>query len=486
MTDPRTLTRVAAWLLVAAALLYSLWLPQQYLNPHIDRVTAYISELDAADQPWSWIGRLGDALAGAAVLAAVALVPDPRPNRWSLTGWIGLAVFGAATLIDGMLALDCATLSDPACLAREHAGTVSLSHDLHTASSAVAAFGAMFSLLTLPVGSRSRAIRYGGAVLAPAALAATVWTLLAVSLQGQVGAAQRLQVALFALWTVVVAYGLPRAGPAGRRGGVHVVREGTGTPVIVLASGIAGAWFHWDGVAAALRGEGTVVGFDRPGLGRSPAPVVPPTLRREAVRLLALAGGSPAVLVAHSAAAWHAEACARWWPGPVVGMVLVDPSCEPGGRRGTAFGRALRGAMPALGGTFGMAVLARLLGPPAHRLLAPDGPGDGREREVYGSARVAAASAGEWLAYRDMAHDMAALRRERPYPPIPTVVIGTGADDRCQRDLAASLRAELVVLPGCGHQVHLERPAAVAAAVRAVIAAWKRGGRRSGPRSDPH
>lgn len=71
----------AACAFVLAGLCYSAWVPLQFLNPGIDRVWAYVSELAAADQPWSWLVRAADVAAGLACLAGVALVPDGRPDR---------------------------------------------------------------------------------------------------------------------------------------------------------------------------------------------------------------------------------------------------------------------------------------------------------------------------------------------------------------------------------------------------------------------
>ncbi|MFB9962183.1 alpha/beta fold hydrolase [Sinosporangium siamense] len=484
MITTRALALASAWLLVLAAVAYSLWVPLQYMNPGVHRALGYLSELGALDQPWSWMARLGDVVAGAACLLAVALVPDPRPGPWRGAGWLGLAVFGAATLADGVFALDCASLSNPECMAREISGQASFSHYVHMATSGLAAAGVLLSLPTLVIGSRRPLIRYGGAAWTLAALVATVWTLVAVVLRAEVGLAQRIQVAVFTLWLLTLAVGLPKERQVRRPAGVHVVREGVeAAPQVVLTSGMAGAWYHWDAVAEQLRGDLTVVRFDRPGLGLSPAPVVPPTLRREAVRLLALTGDTPVVVVAHSVAAWHAEAFARLWPGLVGGVVLLDPSCESRPRRGTSpAGRLLGRALPALGHTLGAVVITRLSGPAAYR-LAGGARVDGRAREVYGSARVAAASLGEWLAYRDMADDLTALRGKLPYPAVPTVVITAGRENPCHRDLAAALNAERVVLPDAGHQVHVERPEAVAAAVRHVVEAVQ--GRQPGVRGRP-
>lgn len=109
---------------------------------------------------------------------------------------------------------------------------------------------------------------------------------------------------------------------------VHVVESGPvdGVPLLMTA-GLGGAWFDWVPTVELLRDEYRVTAFDRPGLGLSPAGNARPTLRRDAATLEALAerAGRPVIVLAHSMAAFHAEALARLRPGLVRGMVLVDP-----------------------------------------------------------------------------------------------------------------------------------------------------------------
>ena len=116
---------------------------------------------------------------------------------------------------------------------------------------------------------------------------------------------------------------------------VHVVESGPpdGVPLL-LTSGLGGAWFDWAPAVALLRDRYRVTVFDRPGLGLSPAAAARPTLRRDTAILAALAerAGPPVIVLAHSMAAFHAEALARLRPGLVRGMVLADPSHERGPR----------------------------------------------------------------------------------------------------------------------------------------------------------
>ncbi|TDD06752.1 alpha/beta fold hydrolase [Nonomuraea deserti] len=256
----------------------------------------------------------------------------------------------------------------------------------------------------------------------------------------------------------------PDFGAVDGYGPPHVVEQGTG-PAVLITAGAAGAWFHWDAVAAELVRRHRVIRFDRPGLGLSPRSPAPPTLYAEVARLAALAPAHPerVTVVAHGVACWHAEAFARLHPLCVAGLVLVAPACARE-RRPLALARSAGRWLPALGGTWGATALARLIGPPAHRLFA----GCSDPAGVYSMGKVPAAVVGEWLARRDMAADLHRLRQEKPVPGVAVTVISTGERDACQERLARDLAAELVRLPAVGRQVPLEAPEAIVDAVSGV------------------
>nr|WP_311132313.1 alpha/beta hydrolase [Nonomuraea gerenzanensis] len=234
--------------------------------------------------------------------------------------------------------------------------------------------------------------------------------------------------------------------------------QGTG-PAVLITAGLAGAWFHWDAVAARLADGHRVIRFDRPGLGLSSCAPVPPTLYGEVARLAALSPAHPqqVTLIAHGVACWHAEAFARLHPLCLARLVLVEPACA-GERRPLPFAGTAGRWLPALGRTWGAAALARLAGPPAHRLLAgvPDPSG------VYGTGRVLAAVAGEWLARRGMAADLRGLRAEKPFPDVPVTVLSSGEPGGCVEWLVGELDAEHVRLPRASRRPQLHAPQAVA------------------------
>ncbi|GAA2279578.1 hypothetical protein GCM10010149_24380 [Nonomuraea roseoviolacea subsp. roseoviolacea] len=319
------------------------------------------------------------------------------------------------------------------------------------------------------------------------------------------GAVQRLQAALLAGWLVYAALRLlVRPGPERPGAPPRVARHGTG-PAVILTGGLGGAWLPWDRLTRTLARGHRVTRFDRPGLGadacvpaapdrpgsRAPdaapaapptlygptlygeASSVPPTLYGEAARLAALAPAHPerVTVVAHGQAAWHAEAFARLHPLRVAALVLVDPHPGVRGARGTsAAGREAARWLPALGGTWGAAVLARLAAPVLDRLHAPVQPVRPRPGE---RGHVAAAVLGEWLARRDMAACLRLLRARRPMPAVPVTVVSTTRRRAPGRRVAAALGAELVRVR---RRALLRDPAALVAAVRGAGEAG--GGRR--------
>ncbi|MEE1818433.1 DUF998 domain-containing protein [Streptomyces sp. SP18ES09] len=171
----------------------------------------------------SWAGAPASAaLRSSAARPSWARQPGPvRPRRpWLLTGWAALAVFGAATAVDSRLPLSCAPTADPACAARETAGLVPATHTAHAVSSGLAMTGALVALVALTVAARRHgrwpALARTGPVLVVVELAATAWTLAAVAAfeagRGiwSLGAGQRLQVLLVAVWLAVLAVSLLR------------------------------------------------------------------------------------------------------------------------------------------------------------------------------------------------------------------------------------------------------------------------------------
>ncbi|MFD9908148.1 DUF998 domain-containing protein [Streptomyces sp. NPDC059063] len=227
-------------LLTLGALAYTSWALEAFLPTGLSPLRTYVSELAAEDQPYGAFFRGVDFAAGVLVCAgaggallrprAAALPGVRHPGVLAVAGWAGIALFGAATAADSRLPLSCAPTVDAACAAREEAGQVPWAHSAHTVSSGVAVTGAVIGMLLLTAAVRRDApgaagVRRAFAVLLAVELAATVWTLAAITAfyaghgTWALGIGQRLQVLTIAVFLAVVAW-LVRAGAgtaAGRR-----------------------------------------------------------------------------------------------------------------------------------------------------------------------------------------------------------------------------------------------------------------------------
>lgn len=298
------------------------------------------------------------------------------------------------------------------------------------------------------------------------------------------------------------------AGTVGRAGTVelpgeslHVVVNGDG-PTVVFANGLGESWFDWDAVVPLLPGH-RLVRFDRPGLGGTPLPARKPDLAAELARIGAVADAyspdAPVVLVAHSAAALHAEAYTRLHPARVAALLLVDPSSEPDAAPPVTPARRLTDllltGLPRATSALAATRITPLLGPRLFRLAyrgqnrrrlrGPDAPGWPPRTDpmphpvdtVYGSPAATVTILAELAAYRSQAADLNALRRTTPYPGVPTTVLAAldGLTPTATTDhlagtthLAHLLSATHTPLPDARHLAMLDEPAAVADAITAL------------------
>ncbi|MFH7598341.1 DUF998 domain-containing protein [Streptomyces racemochromogenes] len=230
--DTDTGTGSVAGLVGLGAAAYTAWVLEVVLSTGLNPIETYVSELAAQDQPLGGLFRATDFTAGLLVflgglLALVRLVPfvpfvrrirpDPAARRpWTVAGWAGVTLFGAATAADAWLPLSCRPTADPVCAARETAGLVPATHQAHAVSSSLAMTGALVGMVALTVAARryhrlAPLARHGPALVV-LELLATAWTLTAISLftagrgTWALGAGQRLQVLLVALWLGLLAY----------------------------------------------------------------------------------------------------------------------------------------------------------------------------------------------------------------------------------------------------------------------------------------
>lgn len=111
---------------------------------------------------------------------------------------------------------------------------------------------------------------------------------------------------------------------------MHVQTTGSGSPTVVLESGLGGMSSAWAWIQPETAKFSRVVSYDRAGLGWSEVDAAPKTARLTARRLHTLLQRShahpPYVLVGHSMGGLLIRVFADRYPGEVAGMVLVDAS----------------------------------------------------------------------------------------------------------------------------------------------------------------
>jgi pimeloyl-ACP methyl ester carboxylesterase len=111
---------------------------------------------------------------------------------------------------------------------------------------------------------------------------------------------------------------------------LHLHCTGTGSPTVVLESGLGEMSSNWARIAPAVATTTRVCAYDRAGQGWSDDAARPQdglAIARDLHALLAVAGErAPFVLVGHSTGGTYAMAYAARYPAQVAGMVLLDSS----------------------------------------------------------------------------------------------------------------------------------------------------------------
>lgn len=108
--------------------------------------------------------------------------------------------------------------------------------------------------------------------------------------------------------------------------------SGSGSPAIILISGLAGPTEDWKVMEEDFAEVATVINYDREGLGLSDwknRPKDSETIAEELHALLKKKNiAPPYLLVAHSLGGIHARMFTSLYPGEVAGLLLVDPTPE--------------------------------------------------------------------------------------------------------------------------------------------------------------
>jgi pimeloyl-ACP methyl ester carboxylesterase len=284
---------------------------------------------------------------------------------------------------------------------------------------------------------------------------------------------------------------------------LHVTCVGSGSPVVVLESGIAASSLSWSVVQPGIAAFTRVCSYDRAGLAWSEPPSCPRTFERivqELESILAnIAPREPYVLVGHSFGSFVVSAYAMRHTTQVAGLVLVDPATEwltttPGRARLLWGGRKLSrvGALLAHIGVV-RACLALLTGgaPGApRRFVRIFGPTAARTLErLVGEVRKLPAEIHPVLqalwcdpkCFHAMADHLLALERDReaismvaPPREVPLVVISSGDQPPEQLALHQRVARESdngrhLVARRSAHWIQFDEPELVVAAVRDLV-----------------
>ncbi|MEE4025547.1 alpha/beta hydrolase [Gordonia sp. PKS22-38] len=275
----------------------------------------------------------------------------------------------------------------------------------------------------------------------------------------------------------------------GRR--LHVVDEGAGPPLLLMAA-LGSSWWDLDPLASRLAAGGwRVIRYDRPGYGLSDPPGrgEHPTLLGEVDRMAAVldtAGvQTPAAVVGHSLASLYVEAFGRVHPDRTAALVVIDGSFSmtPVHLVPRAWSvwaaRWLSDHAQAICVWLGVdrwprERVWRLVVPPP-----PEGFTADHHRwvgQLFGRAPFLAALVAENAMFGAMDRTLRRLRHTNPLPAVPSRVIVAAPRtpgwrqfwEWKQRRYAALLGADVDVIPRARHFVVSQRPDEVAVAIDAL------------------
>lgn len=246
--------------------------------------------------------------------------------------------------------------------------------------------------------------------------------------------------------------------------------RGAGPRAVALLHGVGGAGALWGPVLPALAAH-RAIAWDMPGYGASaPPPEMTFPALAEALRaLLDARGVGRADLVGHSMGGMVALEFALAHPARVRSLVLCATSAAFGGRDPAFREQFLAARLAPLEAGRGMAeiapgVVAGMLGEAPDPAAAP--------------AAIAAMSAVPAATYRAALACLTRFDRRADLPRIaaPTLLVAGERDatapPRGMARMAEAIPgARLVVIPGAGHLVPLERPAAFNATLASFLAA---------------
>ena len=249
---------------------------------------------------------------------------------------------------------------------------------------------------------------------------------------------------------------------------LHFQVEGEGAHTVVLTHGLGGSLRYWDGLTESLARHYRVLRWDLRGAGastRPPGPYSSTLFARDLIGLLDHLKIPTAHLVGHSGGGVVSQRCALDFPARVRSLVLVSTSSEVGEKARVAWLRLAD------------VIEARGFGPNA----APDVRGFAPAFVAAHPAVVAALTqqtrANDPRAYADSARAFGTYgwTNELDRVEIPTLIL-QGLEDGMTPPGGSVImsrhlrRSRLVMVPGAGHNLPLEQPVVVTAALLSFLA----------------
>ncbi len=217
----------------------------------------------------------------------------------------------------------------------------------------------------------------------------------------------------------------------------------SGSPNLLCLHGLVDTLETWDRIAAPLAERGRLVRYDQRGHGESGAPAGPYTradLAADAIGVLDALELDRAVLVGHSMGGIVSMATAIAFPDRVAGLVLIGTASQCSQKVAGWYER-----IALAGETDGTAGLARAIyGQKSKMKIAGDGGGIAHVTRTL----------------KSLFDDPLTPKLEQIACPVLLLV---GEKDpmgpQASEIIASKLSdAELVVVPGCGHWIHVEEP----------------------------
>lgn len=217
---PAGVRLVGAGAAAVAALAYSAFLLEGWLDPAGWSTQGFISELSEPGHPGAAVYRWADRLAGVAlVLAALVLARAVAGLRHGRAAAVLLGLVGAGSLLDAAVGMGCDPSVDAACEASVHTvgGMLGALADVHTLSALLAFVGCSAGPVLLGVAVAARRPRLARACTALGAVVGVLGAadLVLLLVGADPGAAERLRTLASSGWFLAVAVLLVRA-PARR------------------------------------------------------------------------------------------------------------------------------------------------------------------------------------------------------------------------------------------------------------------------------